>query len=108
MIVGAIREYPGFDVVAKLLKPDGTLIFCEPYGAERVKGSGTVIPDILKVASASWPTNKEAQKIITALQIRRLDLAPLVSHVIPLDQAQEAYEAAAGSSAGVQKVLLKP
>ena len=108
VIVGAIREYPGFDVVSKLLKPDGTLIFCEPYGSERVKDSGTVIPDALKVASASWPTNKEAQKIITALQIRRLDLTPLVSHVIPLDQAQEAYEAAAGPSAGVQKVLLKP
>jgi threonine dehydrogenase-like Zn-dependent dehydrogenase len=108
VIVGAVRDYPGFDVVSKLLKPDGTVVFCEPYGSERLSTSGTLIPDGVKISAATWPTNVEAGKIVIALQIRRLDLTPLVSHVIPLDQAQEAYEAAAGPGAGVQKVLLKP
>ncbi|MEE8046781.1 MAG: alcohol dehydrogenase catalytic domain-containing protein [Dehalococcoidia bacterium] len=108
VIVGSTREYPGFEAVANLVKPDGRVIFAEPYGPDRVVEAGDEIPAGLTVSTASWPTNVEAKKIVIALQIRRLDLTPLVSHVIPLDQAQDAYEAAAGPGPGVQKVLLKP
>ncbi|HIF71403.1 MAG TPA: hypothetical protein EYQ61_02400 [Dehalococcoidia bacterium] len=108
VIVGSITEYPGFTTVTDLIKPGGSIIFSEPYGASRVIEAGIKLPDGVTIASASWPSNTDVAKIVTDLQIRRLDLTPHVSHVIPLDEAQDAYEAAAEPGAGVQKVLLKP
>lgn len=108
VIVGSTREYPGFEAVTRLLKNSGSIIFSEPYGAARVTEQGLVLPDGVSVSVTNWPTNEDASKIVTAIQIRRLDLTPLVSHVIPFDEAQSAYEAATEPSPGVQKVLLKP
>lgn len=108
VIVGSIREYPGFESVIQLVKPGGQIVFSEPYGSERVMDSGVVFPEGVTTTAAKWPTNKEAMKIATAIQIRRLDLTPLVSHVFPLDEVQDAYESASEPRPGVQKVLLKP
>jgi len=108
VIVGSTREFPGFESVVKLVKNSGSIIFSEPYGATRVTEQGMVLPRRVAISAASWPTNEEARKIVTAIQIRRLDLTPLVSHVIPFDEAQAAYEAATEPGPGVQKVLLKP
>jgi threonine dehydrogenase-like Zn-dependent dehydrogenase len=107
-IVGSIREFAGFDIVTRLVKPEGTIIFSEPYGISRITELGIAVPEGLAITTGSWPTTDDARKIVTAMQIKRLDLTPLVSHVIPLDEAREAYEAAAGPGSGVQKVLLKP
>jgi threonine dehydrogenase-like Zn-dependent dehydrogenase len=108
VVVGSIREFPGFDVATRLVKPGGAIIFSEPYGPTRIAELGITLPQGVTISTADWPTTEEAHKIVTAMQIKRLDLTPLVSHVIPLDQAQEAYEAAVGPGVGVQKVLLKP
>jgi threonine dehydrogenase-like Zn-dependent dehydrogenase len=108
VIVGSIAEYAGIATVTDLVKPGGSIIFSEPYGPARVIEAGFKLPDGVTIASANWPTNTDVAKIVTALQIRRLDMTPHVSHVIPLDEAQDAYEAAAEPGAGVQKVLLKP
>lgn len=108
VIVGSTREYPGFESVAKLVKNSGSIIFSEPYGAARVAEQGIVLPPSVAIYAANWPTNGDARKIVTAIQIRQLDLTPLVSHVIPFDEAQAAYEAATEPGPGVQKVLLKP
>ena len=107
VVVGSTREYPGFESVTELVKNSGSIIFSEPYGATRVTEQGMVLPRGVAISAASWPTIEEAKKIVTAIQIRRLDLTPLVSHVIPFDEAQAAYEAAAEPGPGVQKVLLK-
>ncbi len=108
VIVGSTRDYPGFESVAKLMKNSSSIIFSEPYGAERVVEQGIVLPPSIAIYAANWPTNGDARKIVTAIQIRQLDLTPLVSHVIPFDEAQAAYEAATEPGPGVQKVLLKP
>ncbi|GIT59156.1 MAG: hypothetical protein Ct9H300mP19_11040 [Dehalococcoidia bacterium] len=52
-----------------------------------------------------WPDGSEAKRVVTAMKIKKLDLTHLVSHVIPLDESQEAYEAAAGPEPGVQKIF---
>lgn len=108
VIVGSTLEYPGFESVSRLVKNSGSIIFSEPYGAAKVTAQGMVLPRGVTILAATWPTNEQARKIVTSIQIRRLDLTPLVSHVIPFDEAQSAYEAAAEPRPGVQKVLLKP
>jgi threonine dehydrogenase-like Zn-dependent dehydrogenase len=108
VIVGSIRDNQGLETVSRLVNPGGNVIFTEPYGQTRMVEAEFILPDGVTISSASWPTNLDAQKIVTAMQIRRLDLTPVVSHVIPFDEAQDAYEAAAGPGPGVHKVLLKP
>ncbi|MDE0593327.1 MAG: hypothetical protein OSB68_08880 [Dehalococcoidia bacterium] len=108
VIMGSIEDAPKFEKAVSLVRPGGYIIFSEPYGPIRSTESGGTLPGGVTLTTAPWPTNEDAKKIVTAMQIKRLDLTPIVSHVIPLDEAQEAYEAAAGPGQGVQKVLLKP
>tara|TARA_Y100000588_G_C14235728_1_gene917213 strand:+ start:818 stop:1783 length:966 start_codon:yes stop_codon:yes gene_type:complete len=108
IIIGSTTSGPGLDAIANLIQPDGSVIFCEPNHPSRLRKSNITLPENIVVSHAKWPTESEAKRIVTAMQIKKLDLTPIVSHVIPLDEAQEAYEAAAGPEPGVQKVLLKP
>ena len=108
LIVGATIEAPEFSTLANLVQPDGHVIFCEPDGPSRLLKSDITLPRKVVVSHAKWPDVSEAKRIVTAMQIKKLDLTSVVSHVIPLDEAQEAYEAAAGPGPGVQKILLKP
>ncbi len=107
VIVGSVREISDLEIVARIVKNGGHIMFSEPYGLTRIEEEGVTLPDSVTISSTGWPTIEDAKKIVTAMQIRRLDLTPLVSHVVPLVDAQEAYEAAAAGQ-GVQKVLLKP
>lgn len=108
VIVGAISEGPGIEAAINSVKPGGHIIFAEPYGLSALCEHGIKFPDDVTHTSAHWPNVNEARQIVTNLQIRRLDLTPLVSHVMPLAEVQDAYEAAAGPGPGVHKVLLKP
>ena len=108
VIIGSSEDAPKFETAVSLVRPGGYIIFSEPYGLIRSSESGGPLPGGITLATTDWPTNEDAKKIVIAMQIKRLDLTPIVSHVIPLDEAQEAYEAAAGPGQGVQKVLLKP
>ena len=107
VIVGALRDGPGIEAAMKSVKAGGNIIFVEPYGASRIVESGMSFPEGVTITSADWPSVDDAKRIVTELQIRRIDLTPVVSHVMPLDEVQDAYEAAAGPGPGVQKVLLK-
>ncbi len=108
VMVGAINEFNRPDIVAQLVKPGGTIVFAEPYGPSRIVTAETNLPEGVTIMAASWPSKDDVRKIVSAVQIRRLELTPVVSHVIPLDEALDAYKAASGPEAGVQKVLLKP
>ena len=108
VIAGATINATAFNKIANLVKPDGSLIFSEPYGPAKLMESGITLPKNVLVSCSKWPDASEAKRVVTSMQIKKLDLTPVVSHVIPLDEAQEAYEAAAGPGPGVQKVLLKP
>lgn len=108
VIVGATIDAPGFEKIANLVKPAGSVIFSEPYGPAKLLESDITLPEDVVVSCSRWPDISEAKRVVTAIQIRKLDLTPVVSHVIPLEEAQEAYEAAAAPGPGVQKILLKP
>ena len=107
VIVGALRDGPGIEAAISTVKPGGHIFFAEPSASPQLPGSGSAIPAQVTVSATKWPSVDDAKKVVTDLQIRRIDLTPLVSHVMPLTEVQDAYEAAAGPGAGVQKVLLK-
>lgn len=55
-----------------------------------------------------WPTFEDARRAEMAIRLRQIDLTPLVSTVLPLDEAAEAYRVAIEQPPGVRSVLLKP
>ncbi len=58
--------------------------------------------------SLGWPTLEETRSTEMAIRLRQIDLTPLVSTVLPLDEAVEAYRVAIERPPGVRGVLLKP
>jgi threonine dehydrogenase-like Zn-dependent dehydrogenase len=55
-----------------------------------------------------WPTLEQVRRAEMAIRLRQVDLTPLVSTVLPLDEAAEAYRVAIDAPPGVRSVLLKP
>ncbi len=55
-----------------------------------------------------WPTREQVKRTEMAIRLRQIDLTPLVSTVLPLDEAEEAYRIALDAPAGARSVLLKP
>tara|TARA_B100000676_G_C18014281_1_gene808594 strand:+ start:563 stop:1531 length:969 start_codon:yes stop_codon:yes gene_type:complete len=107
VIVGSTREFNHPNVIAHLAQSSGVVVFAEPEGPKRLGDKVIKFNESAAIVAAEWPTIEDARKIVTDMQIKRLDLTPLVSHVIPFDDAIEAYQAAAKPGPGVQKVLLK-
>jgi len=106
VIAGELSDGPGIEAVFSAVKSGGTVVFCRPDKLgewhARFEEAGVA------VVEARWPGAEFASKVANHVHTRRLDLLPAVSHVVPLDDAQAAYEAAADLLPGVQKVLLKP
>lgn len=61
-----------------------------------------------KVRIIDWPTRDQVKRAEMAIRLRQVDLTPLVSTVLPLDEAAEAYRVAVEAPAGTRSVLLKP
>ena len=60
------------------------------------------------VVAAAWPTLEQTRRAEMAIRLRQVDLTPLVSTVVPLDEAAEGYRVAIESPPGARAVLLKP
>lgn len=58
--------------------------------------------------SGEMPSLEETRRTEMAIRLQQLDLTPLVSTVLPLDDAAEAYRLAVEQPPGVRSVLLKP
>ena len=78
--------------------------------------SDQVLPDVPVFATRPtafengeiWPTLEEARRAEMAIRLRQIDLTPLVSTVVPLDEAIEGYRLAIEEPPGTRSVLLKP
>ncbi len=109
VIAGAVQEGPGLECIIRAAKPGGTVIFCEPYGADLSQSVGSEIRNDLAVTTALWPDQDRVRRLAMAVQIGSINLTAAVSHVMPLDEAPAGYEAASNPGLGVvHKVLLKP
>ncbi len=59
-------------------------------------------------SSGDWPTFEETRRAEMAIRLRQIDLTPLVSTVLPLDEAAEGYRITVEEAPGIRAVLLKP
>jgi alcohol dehydrogenase len=108
VIAGALSERPGSAWIAGAVRPGGTIVFTEPDGLEKWAALDVPVRPGVQLVAAEWPSLEQASKLATLVHVKRLDLAPVVSHVVPLDLAGNAYREALMRRPTVQKVLLKP
>lgn len=86
------------------LPPDAPVISTNPCGNSEL--SFKFGPEL--TVAANWPTLEQARRAEMAIRLRQVDLTPLVSTVLPLDEAAEGYRLALESPPGTRSVLLKP
>jgi threonine dehydrogenase-like Zn-dependent dehydrogenase len=108
VIAGALAERPGTAWIAGAVRPGGTIVFTEPDGSEKWAALDVPVRQGVQLMAAEWPSQEQASKLATLVHMKRLNLAPVVSHVVPLDLAGDAYREAVMRGPTVQKVLLKP
>ncbi len=53
VIVGAISEGPGVDTILASVKPDGRIIFAEPYGSSSILGGGVILPEDVTISTTN-------------------------------------------------------
>ena len=84
------------------MRPGNTVVLTSP------DGGGDTGSAFDKVVRAGWPSRHRLEELAMAVHLKLVDLTPLVSHTLPLDQAATGYAIASGAKTGVSKVLLKP
>jgi threonine dehydrogenase-like Zn-dependent dehydrogenase len=105
VIVDALADEPAVRASLRLLRPGGTLVLGEP-GVASVKSMQLLTG--ASVREAPWPDLERLEELVLAIEQREVDLSPIVSHVMPLEEAGAAYRLVAEATPGTLGVLLKP
>lgn len=94
---------------AKQLRPSVVLLGSPPKGptVEELQSIGISETTVISLTT-EWPTIERVKRSTLAIQLREIDLTPVVSHVMPLDEAEETFARVANVIPGTQTVLLKP
>jgi|GEM_PF-869089 len=106
VIVGAGVSRAQMELGLRLLRPDGVMVLAEP------ELPGRPIPELtiegaITIEFAAPPTRANVSKTMLALWGGTLDLEPLVSHVMPLIDAEQGYRQLHARERGANKILLK-
>jgi threonine dehydrogenase-like Zn-dependent dehydrogenase len=105
VLVGRPAQGPRPEELAPCLRAGATLIFTDPTAA---RAQEVTLPAGVEAMMCEWPSLEQARRAALAIQLKQIDLTAAVSHVVPLDQAAEAYQQAAEAPRGTQTILLKP
>lgn len=108
VIAGEISDSTSAIWIASAVNAGGTIVFTEPDGIEKWRELNMPVQRDVRLIVADWASQEQAAKLATLIHIRKLDLMPVVSHVVPLEEAREAYAQAVSRGPAVMKVLLKP
>lgn len=103
VVVEASGAASGFDLALDLLEPRGTLVLKSTFHGKAPIDTARVVVDEIRVVGSRCGRFAPA---IDLLARRAVDVAPLVSEIVPLGRAIEAMALAARD--GVLKVLLDP
>ena len=107
VILGAGIAQDQIELGIDLAKQSGLLVFTEPdlQGWPRPKIMG-LEPEI-DIRRSNLPPRADVAKYMLDLWGGSLDLEPLVSHVIPVNDAERGYSQLHARERGVHKILLK-
>ncbi len=110
VVVEAVGKAEAISAALELLRPWGTLVtmgaFMEPSFELPLRDFN--LRHLTWRASPVPPVKNYIPRLISLIQRERLDPSPIISHVLPLDEAPRGYQLMAEREDEALKVLLKP
>ena len=114
VILGAGVNTDLLQLALRIVRPDGLVVLTEPElpGSSPAPFPGRLALESdtradVKILRAHPPSRADVSRTMLALWGGKLDLAPLVSHVMPLDEAAQGYRQVHNRERGANKILLK-
>lgn len=110
VILGAGAGSAQLGIALRIVRPDGLVVLTEPELPAALPGSLTIDSDNergVRIQRARPPSRADVSKAMLALWGGALDLARLVSHVMPISDAAEGYRQLHARESGAHKILLK-
>lgn len=92
----------------KWLKPGGRLVMSGLYEDKISFDPNDIINKELEVAGASAYETGDLHRAIDCLAGDIIDVTPVISHILPLASAAEAFSILTGANKNAAKILLKP
>jgi alcohol dehydrogenase len=109
--IEALGTQQTFESALRVLRPGGTLSSLGVYSSDLripLGPFGAGLSDI-KIVTSLCPGGKERlRRMMGVIQSGRVDLKPLVTHRMKLEQIEAAYELFANQRDGVLKVAITP
>ena len=109
--IEALGTQQTFENALRVLRPGGTLSSLGVYSGDLTIPLGPFSAGLgdIKIVTSLCPGGKERlRRMMAAIQSGRVDLKPLVTHRMKLDQIEAAYELFANQRDGVLKIAITP
>lgn len=109
--IEALGTQETFVNALRVLRPGGTLSSLGVYSGDLVIPLGAFSAGLgdIKIVTSLCPGGKERlRRMMAVIQSGRVDLKPLVTHRMKLDQIEAAYELFANQRDGVLKIAITP
>jgi len=110
--VDAVIEAVGVDATLqgalKLLKPGGRLVLAGLYEESVLVNPNAILEKELKIYGINAYERLDLERAAQAIASGQVDVTPLISRVLPLESAAEAFEILTSQAPDVVKILLSP
>jgi S-(hydroxymethyl)glutathione dehydrogenase/alcohol dehydrogenase len=108
VVVEAVGSIPAFELALEVVRRGGTVSVLGLYGSQTLEVQlGFVWVRALRILFAGLtPVHAWWQQAMEAVRTKQIDPLPLISHRLPLSEAERGYKLFAARQA--TKVLLKP
>jgi len=109
--IEALGTQQTFENALRVLRPGGTLSSLGVYSSDLRIPLGAFSAGLgdIKIVTSLCPGGKERlRRMMAVIQSGRVDLKPLVTHRMKLEQIEEAYELFANQRDGVLKIAITP
>jgi len=109
--IEALGTKQTFENALRVLRPGGTLSSLGVYSSDLRIPLGAFSAGLgdIKIVTSLCPGGKERlRRMMAVIQSGRVDLKPLVTHRMKLEQIEEAYELFANQRDGVLKIAITP
>jgi 2-desacetyl-2-hydroxyethyl bacteriochlorophyllide A dehydrogenase len=111
LVVDAVGSAEALQQCVDLCRPGATLLLLASYDRIVLPGSATLMKELRLQTSMTYARDGEQGDFAAAIDIlaRRPEIADrLITHRVPLDQAERAFATAADRKQGAIKVVLEP
>ncbi|MEW5783902.1 MAG: alcohol dehydrogenase catalytic domain-containing protein [Bacillota bacterium] len=108
VVIEAVGAEETFRGALGWLKPQGRLIMVGLFESQAFIDLNEILYKEINITGVNAYKRKHLEQAVDFLANRKVDLTPVISHIISLNQAESAFSMLAAGNSDAVKVLLKP